>query len=190
VIELNTREFRFYETNLSTEQHSQKTYPRFPHPHGNAGRTQGAQAPPRKGTQTLDGFGAAETRAELVRAGGISLKGTERFPKSARLRKRAEFLKLSRFGQKLHSANFVIISRANDAPESRLGITVSGKVGNSVTRNRIKRQVREFFRRRRGLLPGRDVLVIARKSAADLGAGGVVSELERVLERRPSERGS
>ena len=71
-----------------------------------------------------------------------------------------------------------------------MGITVSGKVGNSVTRNRIKRQVREFFRRRRSVLPGRDILVIARKSAAGLGEGGVASELERVLEQRPSQRGS
>jgi ribonuclease P protein component len=66
-----------------------------------------------------------------------------------------------------------------------LGITVSGKVGNSVTRNRIKRQVREFFRRRRCLLrPGRDIVVIARKSAAGLGGRGVESELERILHQR------
>ena len=99
----------------------------------------------------------------------MTLKGTERLPKSARLRKRAEFLKLSRTGAKLQSANFVVISSTNDRPESRLGITVSGKVGNSVVRNRIKRQVREFFRRRRAeLRPGTDILVIARKSAAGL----------------------
>jgi ribonuclease P protein component len=71
-----------------------------------------------------------------------------------------------------------------------LGITVSGKVCNSVTRNRIKRQVREFFRRRRALLrPGADVLVIARKSAAGLGGRGVESELERILNRRSLQRG-
>ncbi|HEX9788275.1 MAG TPA: ribonuclease P protein component [Candidatus Binatia bacterium] len=119
------------------------------------------------------------------------MKGTERFPKTARLRKRAEFLKLSRIGQKLHSANFVIISRANDGPECRLGITVSGKVGNSVTRNRIKRQVREFFRRRRaGLRTGTDILVIARKSAAGLDGESVAAELERTLNPRSPQRRS
>jgi ribonuclease P protein component len=74
----------------------------------------------------------------------MSLQGREKFPKSARLRKRPEFLKLSRAGHKHQSANFVVISRPNDRAETRLGITVSGKVGNSVVRNRIKRQVREF----------------------------------------------
>ena len=181
----------FYETNLSTEQHTKKANAWFSHPHGNTGWAQGHQAPPRQRPQTPDGYGAAETREDLVRARGISLKGQERFPKTARLRKRAEFLNLSRIGQKLHSTNFVIISRANDGPESRLGITVSGKVGNSVTRNRIKRQVREFFRRRRALLrPTADVLVIARKNAAGLGSRGIESELERILNRRSLQRES
>ena len=79
--------------------------------------------------------------------------GTERFPKTARLLKRAEFVQLSRRGFRVQSANFIIISSANQRPQSRLGITVSAKVGNSVVRNRIKRQVRECFRRRRSALP-------------------------------------
>ena len=54
---------------------------------------------------------------------------SERFPKTARLRKRPEFLKLSRTGSKFQSANFVVISQAHDGAESRIGITVSGKVG-------------------------------------------------------------
>lgn len=78
-------------------------------------------------------------------------------------------MRLSRSGYKIHSENFVVISRTNDYTESRIGVTVSGKVGNSVIRNRIKRRVREFFRRRRAVLPqGVDFLVIARKSAVDL----------------------
>jgi len=112
----------------------------------------------------------------------MSLRGTERFPKSARLLKRAEFLKLSRSGAKFQSANFVVIRSANNGCESRLGITVSGKVGNSVVRNRIKRRVRELFRcRRAGLCPTVDILVIARKSAASLAGENMVNELQRVL---------
>ena len=111
----------------------------------------------------------------------MSLAGSQQFPKTARLRKRAEFLKLSRTGVKIQTANFVIITRANDGPENRLGITVSGKVGNSVTRNRIKRRIREYFRSHRAELPpATDILVIARKSAA-AGANIVADELQRAL---------
>jgi ribonuclease P protein component len=112
----------------------------------------------------------------------MSEKVKENFPKTARLRKRPEFLRLSRNGRKVYSANFVVISKNNDLGETRLGVTVSGKVGNAVVRNRIKRLVREFFRRHRPeLLPGLDVLVIAKKSATHLSFGLVAGELEKSL---------
>ena len=115
--------------------------------------------------------------------------GSERFPKTARLRKRPQFLKLSRTGSKFHSAHFVVISKSNDAIESRLGITVSGKVGNSVVRNRIKRQVREFFRRRRAELPkGTDFLIIARSGAATLASELIARELQRAMAPQRARR--
>jgi ribonuclease P protein component len=108
----------------------------------------------------------------------MSLPGSERFPKTARLRKRPQFLNLSRTGSRFHAPNFVVISETCEGPRSRLGITVSGKVGNSVVRNRIKRQVREFFRRNQSNLPlTTDFLVIARTSAATLDNSAISSEL-------------
>ena len=105
-------------------------------------------------------------------------RGLQRLPKTARLRKRREFLQLAKTGSKNQSEHFVVISRSNSSGECRLGITVSGKVGNSVTRNRIKRHVREFFRRRRAdWQPGADFVVIARKGAAALSGGAIAAEL-------------
>jgi ribonuclease P protein component len=106
----------------------------------------------------------------------------EDFPKSARLRKRPEFLSLSRTGKKVHSHNFVVISQSNDRGESRLGITVSGKVGNAVARNRIKRLVREIFRTgRRELGSAVDILVIAKPGAASLGSRLIEKEIKKSL---------
>jgi ribonuclease P protein component len=77
---------------------------------------------------------------------------------------------------------FVVICDNNDCGETRLGITVSGKVGNAVVRNRIKRLVREFFRRRRHeLAPGLDILVIAKKTAAGVSLTLVENELGKSL---------
>jgi ribonuclease P protein component len=109
-----------------------------------------------------------------------SLTRSQRFPKTARLRKRAEFVNLSRRGVKLQSANFVVVIWAKGQQENRLGITVSGKVGNAVTRNRIKRSIREYFRRHRAELPMQsDILIIARRGAAELDGHGVHVELEK-----------
>lgn len=107
---------------------------------------------------------------------------SEQFPKTARLRKRREFLSLSRAGKKVHSAHFVVISKKTDGDDRRLGITVSGKVGNSVVRNRIKRLVRENFRRHQDeILAGTEILVIARPSADGLTFAEVGAELRKGL---------
>lgn len=92
---------------------------------------------------------------------------------------------LSRSGQKLHTAHFVVITRGSDRSEARLGITVSSKVGNAVVRNRIKRLVRECFRGLRDeIVPARDILIIARKGAAGLSFPQLASEIGACLIRR------
>ena len=113
----------------------------------------------------------------------MPLRVRDKFPKSARLKKRPEFLSLSRTGKKFHSPNFIVISKSNEHGESRLGITVSGKVGNAVTRNRVKRLIREFFRLNKDLFEPVDYNVIAKQGAARLDFGDICRELDRALQR-------
>jgi ribonuclease P protein component len=99
------------------------------------------------------------------------------FPKAARLRCRREYLALGRTGRRSHSAHFIVLAQPREGV-TRLGVTVSRKVGGAVTRNRVKRRVREVFRRHpERLLAGHDLLVIAKPGAGDLPICGVVREL-------------
>jgi ribonuclease P protein component len=104
-----------------------------------------------------------------------------------RIRKRRHFVAVQTTGKTVHAAYFLAIAvpRAEKAGPARVGITVSKKVGSAVTRNRVKRLVREFARRNQGWLPaGRDVVVVARRGAAGLdGYAEVAEDLERLGSR-------
>ncbi|HWI41566.1 MAG TPA: ribonuclease P protein component [Verrucomicrobiae bacterium] len=110
-----------------------------------------------------------------------------RFPKEERLLKRADFLRLSSEGQKVHVPHFIVLSSRSDTPCSRVGITVSRKVGNAVVRNRVKRLVREFCRHNRRS-PGTDYSIIAKPGSGILHYLQVCRELEKAFARLAGER--
>ena len=90
----------------------------------------------------------------------------QRFPKSLRLRRQAEF-DLVYKGNVFAADNVLVIrARRNAQVETRLGLSVSRKVGNAVVRNRWKRVIREAFRKTRSELPsGLDLVVRPKKGA-------------------------
>ena len=112
----------------------------------------------------------------------------EGFPRTARIRRRREFLSLGRTGEKRRTASFVFVMQRR-AAGARLGITVSRKVGGAVTRNRLKRRIREVFRRHpeRGDA-GVDLLVIAKPGVGAVSEAIVRREMTAALDqahRRP-----
>ena len=106
------------------------------------------------------------------------------FTKEDRILKRNEFIQLSKFGRKLHQGSFIAIYVPGRFGRSRLGITVTKKVGGAVTRNRIKRLVREYFRLNKHLLSGEwDINIIAKKEAADLSSEKVFASLQDIFKK-------
>ena len=74
------------------------------------------------------------------------------------------------------------IDPARDS-HSRLGVTVTKKVGQAVERNRIKRIVREFFRINRHCLSGRwDINIIAKRQSAGIRSEKAFRSLQKIFE--------
>lgn len=85
---------------------------------------------------------------------------SQRFPKESRVLKRGEFREIYETGRKFQARYFTAFVRAREGGQSRLGITATRRVGNSVSRNRTRRLLREVFRKHQQLVPsGIDIVV-------------------------------
>ena len=84
------------------------------------------------------------------------------------LTKRGDFKKVFELGSKFPSKLIIIYALPNKLPYCRLGLSVSRKVGSSVVRNKVKRRLREIFRRQLTDKPLRyDFVVVARYASAE-----------------------
>jgi ribonuclease P protein component len=109
----------------------------------------------------------------------------------ATLKRRSEFLRL-RGGRRWSSPAFVIEMRARESASvadattaPRFGFTATKKLGNAVTRNRIRRRLKEAVR---NVAPGRardgcDYVLIARDAAADRPFAAIERDLIAALGR-------
>ena len=87
-------------------------------------------------------------------------------------------------GRRLHTRHFGVILAPGEAGAPRLGLAVTRRLGKAVRRNRVKRLLREFFRRHKQALPPMDLVIMAKKGAAELNYQQVAEELGRLLLRR------
>lgn len=87
----------------------------------------------------------------------------KRFPS---IKKNSDFQLVYRNGRSYANRLLVMYVARSGEPESHIGISVSKKVGNSVVRHRICRQIREIFRlNRHRIQAGLNIVVVARPAA-------------------------
>ncbi len=113
----------------------------------------------------------------------------ERLRPHERIRKNREFLALYKTGGRYRGRSFHVVFQENPLGFSRVAVVVSGKVGNAIVRNRIKRRVRALFRRNKALIrKPMDMIFIARGEAADLSGPETAAEFFTALERVTRDR--
>lgn len=86
-------------------------------------------------------------------------------------------------GRRIRDPSFTVIAAPGRASRARLGLAVSRKVSRSaVQRNRIKRVVRESFRKHSARLPALDIVVMARPGAAECDNPRLATSIDALLE--------
>ncbi|MBC2716803.1 MAG: ribonuclease P protein component [Desulfobacteraceae bacterium] len=102
--------------------------------------------------------------------------------KSHKILDRSEYVLLSKCGKKFQDHYFIVAYMPGESECSRLGITVSKRVGNAVIRNRLKRLIREWFRMNKSSIQGCwEFNIIAKKTAAGLASHQVFMSLEKIF---------
>ncbi|WP_338471231.1 ribonuclease P protein component [Niallia sp. XMNu-256] len=103
--------------------------------------------------------------------------------KEYRVKKNKDFQEAFKNGRSVANRQFVLyLLKKPDQPHFRIGLSVSKKIGNAVTRNRIKRYVRQAFHEFDGQIHNEwDYIIIARKPTADMDFFEVKQSLTHVL---------
>ncbi|MFT8310562.1 MAG: ribonuclease P protein component [Sporolactobacillus sp.] len=102
-----------------------------------------------------------------------------------RLKKNQDFQVVFKEGKSFANRQFVVyVLKHNGKPYSRLGLSVSKKMGNAVMRNHIKRYIKAIFREFADRLEvENDYIIISRKPVSTMSHDEMQKSLEHVLKK-------
>ncbi len=102
--------------------------------------------------------------------------------KSYRVKSEKDFGNVFHSGQSTANRQFVVYKLKKEQAHFRVGISVGKKIGNAVTRNAVKRKIRQSITDLKPAIdPTYDFIVIARKPAAEMTTAEVKKSLIHVL---------
>lgn len=104
----------------------------------------------------------------LISAAALAEKVLVFMDPAVTVKENYEFRRIYRKGKSAVSPQLVIYCQRNRRGHSRLGVSVSTKLGCAVVRNRVRRRIREIYRLNKAkMLPGYDLIVVARVWAVE-----------------------
>ena len=104
----------------------------------------------------------------LISAAALAEKVLVFMDPAVTVKENYEFRRIYRKGKSAVSPQLVIYCQRNRRGHSRLGVSVSTKLGCAVVRNRVRCRIREIYRLNKAkMLPGYDLIVVARVRAVE-----------------------
>ena len=166
----------YAEENISTEQPPPRQKARLSRPYGDQERPCRDQTTPSERTQKINSPSL------------LSLS----FPRTDRLLKRADFLRVYESGTRFEGRFMTVFILPASIDRHRVGITATKKaIGNAVMRNRAKRLLRESFRLSRAELAAvetkYDWVLNARRSLLNVRLEKPLAEFRQIVEKIATE---
>ncbi|WP_353094607.1 ribonuclease P protein component [Tissierella praeacuta] len=99
-----------------------------------------------------------------------------------RLRSNIEFRKVYSSGKNYWNRNLVLYMRKNSVGNTRVGYSITKKIGNSVVRNKIRRRMKEIYRLNFDKIKGNyDLIFIPKKNVVDISYKELESAMLHIL---------
>jgi ribonuclease P protein component len=110
------------------------------------------------------------------------------FPRSLRLITKKDYQFTFNHSKKVSSRFLLVLYRSNEKKNARLGLVISKRVAkHAVTRNQIKRVIRESFRLHQQNMEGFDVIVIAKTQCDKLSKNKLREGIDQLWEKLPTQ---
>lgn len=98
-----------------------------------------------------------------------------------RLKKRKEFAYVYKKGNKINSSDISVYFVKSKFKFPRFGLTVSNKVGNAVTRNKIKRRLRAILYNYIDKINYKNLIIVAHPTITNLTFAEISSQIEKIF---------
>lgn len=93
-----------------------------------------------------------------------------------------DFKKAYDKGKSFGNRNLILYIRKNNLDYSRIGITISTKTGNAVVRNKIRRRMKEIYRKKESnIKEGYDLIFIIRRNVPDISFKDLESAFNHII---------
>ena len=104
--------------------------------------------------------------------------------KAVPIKQNHEFRRLYAKGKSAVGPAMVVYWRKNRLDHSRLGLTVSTKIGGAVVRNRARRRLREVYRLSQpGMKQGYDIVIVARSRTLTAPFPALMDSFRRLCQK-------